>query len=114
MSVAFAQDTGRVEKLEQENRDLRRRLEALEAAAQKEGVLPGNDAAKTLPVKALSNTTISGFVTASYFFNSTEPADRMGDGYLWNTRHNSFSLNKFKLTLASPPAERTGEPRPVG
>ena len=48
LSVALTQDTGRVEKLEQENRDLRRRLEALEAAAQKEGVLPGNDAAKTL------------------------------------------------------------------
>jgi hypothetical protein len=109
ISVALAQDTGRIEKLEQENQDLRKRLEALESVAQKEGIMPSGDAAKPMPIKALSSTTLSGFVTTSYFYNSNKPHDREGDGYLWNTRHNSFSLNKFKLTLASPPAERSGD-----
>src|SRR6185369_3755948 len=96
---------GRLEKLEQENKDLHKRLDALEAMAKKDGPTanPG------MPVAAMSNMTISGFVQASYFFNSTEPTDRQGDGYLWNTRHNSFSLNKVKLTLASPPAAYSGD-----
>src|SRR5262249_35785409 len=64
---------------------------------------------KTQPIKALSAINISGFVQASYFYNSNEPSDRKSDGYLWNTTHNSFSLNKFKLTLASPPVERSGD-----
>lgn len=96
-----------VDKLAAENADLRHRLEALEAVAQKEGIL--GDKPSPSPVKALSNVTISGFVQASYFYNSNQPTDRKGDGYLWNTTHNSFSLNKFKLTLASPVPERSGE-----
>src|SRR5258708_1951222 len=84
MSIAPAQDASRVEKLEQENKDLRRRLEALEAVAQKEGILPSGEAPKTFPVKALSDITISGFVTASYFYDTTEPSDRRSNGYLWN------------------------------
>src|SRR5258706_10463222 len=76
---AMAQDTARMEKLEKENQELRRRLDALESVAQKEGILPKADA--TGLVKALSTINISGFVTASYFYNSTEPADRQGDGY---------------------------------
>lgn len=107
-SVALPQDAGRIEKLEKENQDLRKRLEALEAVAQKEGILPSDKPGPT-PVTAMSAINISGFVQTSYFYNSTHPADRMGDGYLWNTRHNSFSLNKFKLTVASPPVERNGD-----
>jgi hypothetical protein len=105
---AQAADAGKLDKLEQENADLRRRLDALEAIAQKEGILPSGKPAPHF-VSALSSINISGFVTASYFYNSNEPGDRKSDGYLWNTTHNSFSLNKFKLTLASPPAERSGE-----
>jgi hypothetical protein len=96
-----------LEKLEKENQELRKRLEAVEAVAKKEGILQSGETSQA--VKALTSINISGFVTASYFYNSTEPADRQGDGYLWNTTHNSFSLNKFKLTLASPPVERSGE-----
>jgi hypothetical protein len=106
---ALAQDAGRLEKLEQENQALRKRLEALENMAQKEGLTPSGEASKTMPVKALSEITLNGFVSASYFYNSSEPADGLSDGYLWTTRHNSFSLNKVKLTLASKPAERSGE-----
>ncbi len=107
MMLAQNADSGKVDKLEKENQELRKRLDALEAEAQKEGIMPSGNQAK--PISAMSNISVSGYVQASYFFNSTHPADRMADGYLWTTRQNSFSLNKFKLTLASPPAERSGE-----
>jgi len=101
-----AANAGRLEKLEKENEELRKRLDALE------GIAPGATSGggpKAVPVKALSSINVSGFVTASYFYNSTKPADRNSDGYLWNTTHNSFSLNKVKLALASPAVERSGE-----
>jgi len=108
---AFAQNAepARLEKLEQENQALRKRLDALEHLAQKEGIMPSGDAPKEFPVKALSDITLSGFVTASYFYDTSTPGDRKSNGYLWNTSHNSFSVNKVKLTLASKPAERSGE-----
>src|SRR6266699_1690795 len=99
-----AADTSKVEQLEKENQELRKRLDALEAVAQKEGLLP--TAKASMPVAAMSNVSLSGFVQTSYFFNSTQPADREGNGYLWTTRHNAFSLTKLKVTLTSPPAER--------
>ncbi|MBL9129239.1 MAG: outer membrane beta-barrel protein [Verrucomicrobiales bacterium] len=103
-----AQDVGRVDKLEKENLELRQRLEALENVAQKEGLLPSGQPAPKF-VKALSEISLSGFVQASYFYNTQEPVDKNSDGYLWNTVHDSFSLNKFKMTLASQPSERSGE-----
>ncbi len=107
-SLALAQDAGSLGKLEQENQELRKRLDALEAVVKKEGLLPTPNAAPSA-VAAMSSVSLSGFVQTSYFFNSNQPHDREGDGYLWNTRHDSFSLNKFKVTLASPPVERSGD-----
>lgn len=103
-----ADDAGRMEKLEKENQNLKKRLEAIEAVAQKEGLVP---AGETTPkfVSSMSEITLTGFVQASYFYNTREPADGTSDGYLWNTTHNSFSINKVKVTLASKPVERTGE-----
>ncbi len=103
-----ADDVVRVEKLEKENLELRQRLEALENVAQREGLLPSGQTPPKF-VSALSEITLSGFVQASYFYNTADPADGMSDGYLWNTVHDSFSLNRFKMTLASKPAERSGE-----
>ena len=97
-----AQD--KVDKLEKENQLLKQRLDALEAAAKKEGVV-----ASGLPVKAMSDISISGFVQSSYFFNTEQPKDGLSDGYLWNTKHNSFSLNKVKITLASKAVEKSGD-----
>lgn len=105
---ATAQDAGRIDKLAQENLELRQRLEALENMAQKEGLLPSGQTEPKF-VKSLSEISLSGFVQASYFYNTQDPVDRVSDGYLWNTSHNSFSLNKVKLTLASKPVERSGE-----
>jgi hypothetical protein len=95
----------RMERLEKENQELRKRLESLEGMMQKEGsaTLPAN------AVKALSDIQISGFVTASYFYDTSDPADRKSNGYLWNTSEDSFSINKVKLTIASAPVERSGD-----
>ncbi len=106
--VATRAEDGRLDKLEKENTELRQRLESLEGYAQKQGILPSG-APEPKFVSAMSEITLSGFAQASYFYNTESPADRMSDGYLWNTKHNSFSINKVKLTLASKPAERSGE-----
>jgi hypothetical protein len=110
MQNSFAQaesgNTVRMERLEKENQELKTRLESLEHMMQKEGV---GSSLPTNAVKALSDIQISGFVTASYFYDSSTPADRKSNGYLWNTSENSFSINKVKLTVASAPVERSGE-----
>lgn len=108
-SSAFAQaESGnivRVERLEKENAELKKRLDSIEAMAQKEGLTPHMIAGGAPPqfVKALSEIQLSGFVTASYFYDTSKPKDGKSDGYLWNTSENSFSINKVKLTLASKP-----------
>src|SRR5258708_20497623 len=96
------------EQLEKENQEMHQRLDALEALAQKEGLLPSG---KTPPkfVSALSDITLSGFVTASYFHDTSDPPGGVSPGYLWNRVNNSFSLNKVKLTLASKPVESNGD-----
>ena len=106
---ALAAEADRFDKLEKENQQLRQRLETLEGLAKKEGILPSGEAPKTMPVKALSDIRISGFVTTSYFYDTSTPHDRESNGYLWNTTDNSFSINKVKLTLASAPVERSGD-----
>ena len=73
-----------MEKIERENQELRKRLEALEHMAQREGIMASGEAPKTMPVAALSSINISGFVQASYFYNTQTPADGKSDGYLWN------------------------------
>src|SRR5437867_3276578 len=107
-SAVLAADAPTMDQLVKENQDMKTRLDALESLAQKEGLLPSGAKAPKF-VSAMSDITISGFVQASYFYNTEEPTDGYSDGYLWNTKHNSFSINKFKLTLASPAAERSGE-----
>lgn len=107
-SSAFAQaetgNTVRMERLEKENAELKKRLDSLEGMAQKEGLI-SSTGAKPL-VKALSEMQLSGFVTASYFFDTSTPADRKSNGYLWNTSENSFSINKVKLTISGKPIEK--------
>ena len=88
--------------MEKENQDLKARVTALEDMAQKEGLLPSGTPSPRL-VSAMSDLTISGFVQASYFYNTQRPVDGYSDGYLWNTKDNSFSINKVKITLASKP-----------
>lgn len=102
MGGAAAAHGATLDEVSQENQALKSRLDALETLAQKEGLLPSGKPAPKF-VSAMSDITISGFVQASYFYNTDKPADGMSDAYLWNTKDNSFSLNKFKLTIASKP-----------
>ena len=94
--------TAHAQDLAKENAELKARLDALEMAAKQEGILPSDGSSSKL-VKAMSEISISGFVQASYFYNAEKPADGMSDAYIWNTKDNSFSLNKFKLTVATKP-----------
>ena len=84
-----------------QNQALQDRLTALETLAKKEGLMPSGGEPKF--VSAVSDMTVSGFVQASYFYNTRRPASGLSDAYLFNTKDNSFSLNKFKLTVASKP-----------
>ncbi|HVY68278.1 MAG TPA: outer membrane beta-barrel protein [Verrucomicrobiae bacterium] len=103
---ALAQD--KVDRLEKENAELKKRLDTLESVAQKEGLLPA-ESSTTHIVKAASQTTISGFVSTSYFYDTSTPKDNSPNGYLWSRTQNSFLLNKLKVTLASPAVERSGD-----
>ncbi len=100
-------DAVRLERLEKENKELKQRFDSLENLATKEGIMPG--AAEKKMVSAMSDITINGFVQSSYFYDTSTPGDRVSNAYLWNASHNSFSINKVKLTIASAPVERSGD-----
>jgi hypothetical protein len=101
-------DTNATTKLEQENSELRKRVDNLENILVKEGLKPaGSAAAADPPVSALTDITLSGFVSTSYFYDVGNHQDNHPAGYLWNTSLNSFTINKIKLTLASPAVDKT-------
>jgi hypothetical protein len=106
LAQAESGNTVRMERLEKENAELRKRLESIESMMQKEGL---SSLMPTNAVKALSDVQISGFVSASYFYDTSDPEDQKSNGYLWNTSENSFSINKVKVTIASAPVERSGD-----
>jgi hypothetical protein len=97
-----------VEYLAKENAELRKRLDSLEMMAQKQGFWAAG-AENSKFVGAMSDISISGFVQASYFHDTSDPGDRVSNAYLWNTKANTFSINKVKVTLASAPVERSGD-----
>jgi hypothetical protein len=105
--AAYAQtapetDTDKVAAMEKQNQELQQRLAALEDVVKKEGLMPSTGPTQAV-ISALGQINISGFVQASYFYNTQRPAGGQSATYLWNTQDNSFSLNKFKLTIASAP-----------
>ena len=104
-----ADDAGKLDKLEQENKDLKKRLDALETVAKAEGILPDDSKAHNPLLTRVAGTKIEGFVTGSYFYDTSTPPGQTSPGYLWNRKSGNFSLNKVKLTLASPPAEASGD-----
>ena len=109
--TAQAQSTAestQITQLQQQNQALQQQLNTLEDVAKKAGIMPSSGNADP-PVSAMSNISISGFVQASYFYNTENPAGGENAGYLWNTLNNSFDINKVKITIASPPAERSGD-----
>lgn len=111
---ASQSSTNALEKLEQENQELKGRLDVLEDLAKKEGLIPSSGKLDP-PVSALSEISLSGFVTASFFHDSTDPQKTTANpsgvspGYLWNRESDNFTLNKVKITLASPQIQNTGD-----
>ena len=103
--AAHAQTESQAEKLEKENQQLKQRLDAVEELLKKEGITSSSQPASH-NVAAMSSMTISGFVTASYFEDVASSKDIHPVGYLWNTSMNQFSLNKVKLTIASPTVDK--------
>ena len=100
-TVQASSENGKITELEKQNQELMNRVGALEDLAKKEGIMPSGSQPRF--VSAMSDMTISGFVQASYFYNLQHPAGGKSATYLWNTRDNSFSLNKVKLTFAGAP-----------
>ena len=92
--------------LAKENQDLRSRLDKLEDLMKKEGIMPSGELNATVPVKALQQITISGFVTASYFYDVASSKDNHPVGYLWNTAMNQFTLNKAELIFQGAPIDK--------
>ena len=80
LKAESAPEAKRLENLEKENDILKKRLEALEDLAVKEGLVSKGDSAGS--VKALGDITMSGFVTASYFWDT---ADTEGRGVVSGT-----------------------------
>ncbi len=101
-----AQSETDTNKLEQENADLRARLDKLEDLMKKEGIAPSGELNATIPVKALQQISISGFVTASYFYDVASSKDNHPVGYLWNTAMNQFTLNKAELIFQGAPIDK--------
>lgn len=96
-------DTNAMATLEQQNAALQQRVQTLEDLAKKEGLMPSGNAPYTNGVMAMSKMTISGYVQASYFYDTRRPSTGTVNDYLWDTKDNSFELNKFKLTVAGAP-----------
>ncbi len=102
--AAYAQtatDGDKTTDMEKQNQALQKRLDALEDLVKKEGLM--TSAPTKAVVSAMDQITITGFAQASYFYNTQRPASGLSDTYLWNTKDNSFSLNKLKLTVSSAP-----------
>jgi hypothetical protein len=84
--------------------EMQKQIDSLEDLVKKEGLMPSGPT-NTSVMSAMDQVTISGFVQASYFYNTQHPKSGQSDSYLWNTQDNSFSLNKFKLTVAGKPVD---------
>ncbi len=104
-ALALAQDAPTLASLQQQNQALNDRLKVLEAMVQKEGLVPSGTAAK--PASPFANVTVSGFVQSSYFSDLENSSSQRIASYLWNNKNNNFSINKVKVTIASPAAVRS-------
>jgi hypothetical protein len=110
--AAQAQDNqaDAIAQLQKQNQALQKRLDALENTVDNQGIRGDSKEMETPPsVSAATATILSGYVQTSYFDNLNNPSGGQNAGYLWNTRNNNFSINKVKLTLASPAFDPSGD-----
>jgi len=100
VSVPIHAQTGMTDtnKLEQENADLRPSI-GLGGRPfwRRKGLHPAQAEPPPRRSRRFSDITISGFVTASYFYDVASSKDNHPTGYLWNTAMNQFTLNKAQV-----------------
>lgn len=94
-------DAERIEQLERENRELRKRLEIVEEKLGAEPYVEKEGVTETA-LGFIGSTEISGFVSASYFYNFNRPDDGLNKARGFDTRHNEFMANKLYLALEKP------------
>src|SRR5260370_9036425 len=78
----------RINQLEKQNQTLQQRLDALEALAQKQGLLPSGTPPPKF-VSAISDITVRGFLTTSFFHDTIEPPTGISPGYFSIAKHAS-------------------------
>ena len=94
-------DSQRLDQLEKENADLRRRLELLEGSSTQDVYV----AKASIPEKTLEflgQTELSGFVSSSFFHNFNNSSDGLIPGRGFDYRSDQFMINKFVITLEKP------------
>ncbi len=94
-------DKDRIERLEKENKELRKRLEILEEKLGQNPYVEKESVPETTR-QFLGQTEISGYVSASYFYNFNRPSGGENTGPGFDVRHNEFMANKLVLTLEKP------------
>jgi hypothetical protein len=80
---------------------LERRLAIIEEQLQAEPYVK-TEAVPEATLKFLQETELSGYVSASYFWNTDNPGSRQNTGRGFDTRHNEFMANKLVLNLSRP------------
>src|ERR1051325_5279123 len=97
-------DANRLDQLEKENQELRRRIELLE---EKEKAAPETYVVKESVPEATLNfikqTEISGFVSGSYTYNFNNPKNDLNTGRGYDNLHDQFMFNKLAIILAHDP-----------
>ena len=96
---------------DQQLMDKVKQLEQRVAELEGKGAPPAAPANVSMPQKTLDflgQTEISGFVSASYLFNFSDPDNSTVAGRGFDGRNNTFNLNKFKLMLENP-VDASGE-----
>jgi hypothetical protein len=97
-------DANRLDQLEKENQELRRRIELLE---EKEKSAPETYVVKESVPEATLNfikqTEISGFVSGSYTYNFNNPKNDLNTGRGYDNLHDQFMFNKLAIILAHDP-----------
>jgi hypothetical protein len=101
-AAAEAPDWKRMyEEQKKRTEELERRIAVLEEKIAAEPYVKTEDVREST-LKFLQQTELSGYVSASYFYNFNRPDDRLNKGRGFDTRHNEFMANKAYLALEKP------------
>ncbi|MCG3148885.1 MAG: hypothetical protein PCFJNLEI_02334 [Verrucomicrobiae bacterium] len=89
------------EEQKQRNDDLEKRITLIEERG-KEDLYLAKETVPETTVGFLEKVELSGFASASYFYNFNRPLDHANTGRGFDVKHNEFMINKAVLTLEKP------------